>query len=235
MIKIVNQTATAEIYISGDIVDDAEGNIAREFFQSTDGFEFPRELKRQLDEVKDKDLTIYINSYGGSVQAGIAMANMISRHNGHTTAIVDGFCCSIATQIFFSADSCKMNRNAYLMIHKPTVEINGNADELRKAAETLDTIQRGLESVYQQKKIAGVTDAEITEMMNNETWLNSNEAIQYFDIELINSAVMKNCAGNLNKLKSLNFKNIPSKLKFEDETIQKIEISLALAEGAIIE
>ena len=239
MLKIKNQTEkTAELYISGDIVDDTEGNFISTRLNSTDGYEFPKDIKRQLDSVKDKSLTIYINSYGGSVAAGVAMANMITRHPKPTTAIVDGFCCSIATQIFFSADTCTMPTNAYLMIHKPEVEISGNANDFRAAAYALDTIQCGLEKTYQKKKIAGVSDKEITEMMNQETWLTGEEAVKYFDIELLEPLKAMNYAGSLEKLKSLNYKNIPQNLKFDsiktDEANQKIKIALARAKGALI-
>ena len=215
MLKIKNQTEkTAELYISGDIVDDMEGNIFSEMFSNKDGYEFPKDIKRQLDSVKDKSLTVFINSYGGSVAAGVAMANMIARHPKPTTAIVDGFCCSIATQIFFSADTCKMPTNAYLMIHKPEVAISGNAIDFRKAAYALDTIQRGLEKTYQKKKVAGVSDKEITEIMNQETWLTGEEAIKYFQIELLESMKVVNCAGSIEKLRKFGIRNIPSSLNF---------------------
>ena len=238
MLKVKNSDRSAEIYLSGDIVDDTEGNFISTKFDSTDGYEFPKDLKRQLDEIKDKNLTIYINSYGGSVASGVAMANMIARHSKPTTAIVDGFCCSIATQIFFSADTCKMPINAYLMIHQPEVEISGNANDFRKAADTLDILQRGLETTYQKKKLDNVTNEEITEMMNQETWLTGEEAVKFFDIELLEPLKAMNCAGSLEKLKFLNYKNIPQNLKFDsiktDEANQKIKIALARAKGALI-
>ena len=260
MLKIKNQTEkTAELYISGDIVDDDEGAFLEKWIGTTDGYEFPKDIKKQLDEIKDKTLTIYINSYGGSVAAGGAMANMIARHPKATTAIVDGFCCSIATQIFFSANTCKMPTNAYLMIHKPESWSIGNADDFRKCADYLDTIQRGLETTYQKKKIAGVSDKEITGMMNQETWFTGEEAVKYFDIELLEPMKAVNCVGSIEKLRKFRIRNIPSSLNFvktdfnlvsekcnqkalnEDlsklpskNQSKKIKIALARAKGALI-
>ena len=217
MIKVKNEADIAVIYIHGTIIDDEDSSWIKFWDVEPAGYQWPKEIRSQLDAVKDKPLTIYINSYGGSVAAGVAMANMIARHSKPTTAIVDGYCCSIATQIFFSADTCKMPKNAYLMLHKPSTIAAGDADDFRKAADILDVIQHGLETTYQKKKLANVTNEEITEMMNQETWLTGEEAIQYFNIEPLDSVKTVNCVGSRDKLKTLNYKKIPETLKFKDD------------------
>ena len=241
--RVMNQTKdSAEIYISGTIIDDEESNW-KKFWNDGDttGYQFPADLKQQLDALEDKDLTIYINSYGGSIAAGVAMAHMLERHKGKTTAIVDAYCCSIATQIFFSADVCKMPSNAWLMLHKPTALLGGDADEMRKAADVLDTLQEGLEVVYGKKAADGLTAEDIHEMVNAETWLTGKQAAEKFQIELLDSTPILNCVGNMEKLRAMGAKNIPPSLNFlpEDksrppqEDILKIEIALARAKGVI--
>ena len=239
MLKIKNQTnETAELYISGDIVDDVEGGLIRYFQEGdTTGIEFPQKFREELKAVEDKTLTVFINSYGGNVFAGVALSNMLSRRKGKTICQVDGICASIATQIFFVADECKIPANCYLMIHRPEVELIGNAAELRKAADTLDTIQQGLETTYQQKAKEGVTAETITELVNAESWLTGQEAAKYFNIEVMEPVKVVNCIGSLDKLKKLKYKNIPSKLTFAENNQrqqQKIKIALARARGALI-
>ena len=150
MIEIRNETReSAELYISGNIIDDDTGGMIDEWCENSTGYQWPDKIRQQLAGLRGKDLTIYINSDGGSVPAGVAMANMIERHDGRTTAIVDGWCCSIATQIFFAADVRRIPANAYLMIHKPVVwNTGGNADDLRQQADVLDTIQQVVVSIY---------------------------------------------------------------------------------------
>ena len=208
-----------------------------EWFENTDGWQWPKDLKRQLDNLRGKELNIYMNSYGGSVPAGLAMAHMIERHDGKTTAIVDGYCCSIATQIFFAADTCRMYPNSYLMIHKPFSALVGNADEMRKVAEILDTLQVGLETAYQKKALDGVTAEEIHNMVEDETWLTGTEAAAKFQIELQKSLPVMNCVGSVEKLTSMGAKKIPAQLQFKAETRQtdltEIEIALARAKGVV--
>ena len=216
----------------------------------------PKKLKEQMDALKGKNLTVYINSYGGSVPAGVAMANMLARHDGNTTAVVDGYCCSIATQIFFAAKNRKMPENAYLMIHKPSTATAGDANEMRKVAEILDVLQEGLETTYRKAALEDTTAEDIHKMVESETWLTGAEAAQYFDIEVLESSQAMNCIGNADKLKAIGCKKIPD-LNFadirqddnnepsKDARLQKdmanvkedkekrVKIALALAKGTV--
>ena len=249
MLKIRNKSDTsAEMYISGSIVDDDVGGYFESWDDPGTGFEWPKEIREQLDALKGKDITIYINSDGGVVNAGVAIANMISRHDGHTKAVVDGWCCSIATQIFFAADERKIPSNAYLMIHKPAVGVYGNSDDLLKVADTLDTIQEGLETTYRKAARDGVTDEEIHELTNKETWLTGTEAAKIFDIELMEPLKAVACVGN-----KARFRNTPEGIRFMAEALPdkkpgqaideaasaaddeaEVEIALALSKGAML-
>ena len=186
MLKIENKAESnaAEIYINGEIIDNKNAAFAQ-MFDDGKNYAWPADLKKQLDELKGKDLTVYINSPGGNVFAGVAMASFLKRHDGKTTAIVDGWCCSIATEIFFACQTRKIPANAYLMIHKPSAAAQGTSDDMRKTADTLDTIQNGIESVYQAAARDDVTAQDITDMVNAGTWLTGDEAALFFDVEVM--------------------------------------------------
>lgn len=252
-IEIRNETSDgAELYLSGNIIDDDAGGLMEEWCANTAGYQWPDKIKSQLESLKGKALTIYINSDGDSVPAGVAMANMIARHDAPTTAVVDGWCCSIATQVFFAADRRRIPANAYLMIHKPAVYAGGDADELRKTADVLDTIQRGLEETYLKAARAGVTAETLHQMVNAETWLTGKEAAEFFTVELLEASQMAACAG-----KAKFMQHIPEGVrraaeekppqekpaaeaaeercqKAAMEMWQRAEIALALAKGAMI-
>ena len=186
MLKIENKAESnaAEIYINGEIIDNKSAAFAQ-MFDDSGNYAWPADLKKQLDGLKGKDLTVYINSPGGNVFAGVAMASFLKRHDGKTTAIVDGWCCSIATEIFFACQARKIPANAYLMIHKPSAAVQGTSDDMLKAADVLDTIQNGIESVYQAAARDDVTAQDITDMVNAGTWLTGDEAALFFDVEVM--------------------------------------------------
>lgn len=211
--KPKNEAGKAEIYISGDIIDDDMGGVLESWGDSDTGYEWPKAVKEALDGIdEDDDLTVYINSDGGSIPAGVAIANMIARHKGHTTAIVDGWACSIATQIFFAADTRKMPSNAYLMIHKPAATVSGDANDMRQAINALDTMQEGLETTYRKAAREGTSEEDIHAMVEATTWLTGEKASNLFEIDLLDATQTAACAGTaVNRLS-----NIPKGIKITE-------------------
>ena len=130
------------------------------------------------------DLDIYINSGGGSVFSGMSIYNILSRYKGNKTVYVDGLAGSIASVIAMAGDKIVMPKNSFLMIHKPLCMVGGNANDFRKMADTLDTIEQGIINVYATKLKDGANIDDIKSMVNNETWLTGEQAQQYFNIEV---------------------------------------------------
>lgn len=92
MIRFKNGANGQELYVTGDIIDDLDGTIVQKWApEFADNFQWPAGIKKQLDEMdSDKPLTVYINSPGGSVPAGVAISSMLSRWKAPVTCVVDG-------------------------------------------------------------------------------------------------------------------------------------------------
>jgi ATP-dependent Clp protease, protease subunit len=178
LLQIKNFTETsADLYFYGDIVSSWWGA-----WDDTD--QYPSAVRDFLNEAKGKNLNIYINSGGGSVFAGMAIYNMLKRHEGYKTVFVDGLAASIASVIALAGDKIIIPANAYFMIHKPWMMAIGNANELRDMADTLDTVEEGILNVYKEHLVDGVDIETINEMMEKETWMTGEEAAKYFNIEV---------------------------------------------------
>lgn len=176
-LSVKNETLTsADLFFYGDIVSDWWGA-----WSDTD--QYPEAIREFLKGCEGKDLNIYINSAGGSVFAGIAIYNMLSRHKGFKTVHVDGMAASIASVIALAGDRVIVPSNAFLMIHKPWAECTGNADDCRKMADDLDAVEAGILNVYKAHLAEGVTIEDIQRMVAEETWLNGEEAAKYFAVE----------------------------------------------------
>lgn len=175
--EIKNLTdTTADLHFYGDIVSDWWGA-----WQEED--QYPEAIKNFLAAAEGRDLNIYINSGGGSVFAGIAIYNMLKRYPGKKHCFVDALAGSIASLLpFVDSDRPTIPKNAYLMIHKPWCECEGNALELRKMADTLEAIEAGIWSVYEDNLAEGVEIDTIKELMEAETWLSGEDAAKYFNI-----------------------------------------------------
>src|SRR4051812_46305049 len=71
------------------------------------------QVKAELDKCKG-DLSVYINSAGGSVFEGLAIYNQLKRYSGKVTCYVDGMAASIASVIALAGDRCLMSPAALL-------------------------------------------------------------------------------------------------------------------------
>ena len=80
-----------------------------------------------------------------------------------------------------------------------------------KAADTLDTIQKGIESVYQAAAREGVTAQDITDMVNVGTWLTGNEAATYFNVEVMQPLDVVACVKG-----ETPFQHIPENITLKD-------------------
>ena len=222
-LEIKNQTShKAELYIYGDIVNDSWN-----FGWDEDPNVYPMDIQKMLDGVKGKELDVYINSGGGHMFAGVAISNMLSRHDGKTRAIVDGLAASAASIIAFGCSEVVIPANGYLMIHKPMNVCIGNSDDMLKMADTLERLQEGIVNTYMKLVKEGITREEISTLVDAETWLNGEAAAEIFNVtvteELGAVAVVGDLAEKLlQKTPRLNIKKENPKKKKE------VEIALML-------
>lgn len=135
-------------------------------------------IVRQIDEASDASLIeVFINSYGGEVAEGLAIYNALKRHKATVVTHCEGFACSIASVIFMAGDQRIMNDSSLLMIHNAWSFAEGNAAALRKQADDLEKITQA--SVEAYKTHSNLTEEEIKELMDAETWILPTEALEY--------------------------------------------------------
>lgn len=134
-------------------------------------------LSKQLEQLGDVDeIDVYINSYGGEVAEGLAIYSALKRHKAKVTTWCDGFACSIASVIFMAGDTRIMSNASLLMIHNAWTRVSGNANELRKQADDLDTITQASINAYMEK--VNISEEELKELLDEEKWLLPQEALE---------------------------------------------------------
>lgn len=158
------------MYIDGEIVTDE--------YEDTDtsaaGF---RNALKSLGDVKS--INLHINSPGGSVFEGIAIYNMLKQNSARINVYIDGLAASIASVIAMSGDAIFMPSNSMMMVHNPWVMAIGNASELRKQADDLDQITKSSVQTYLAKAGDKLDEKTLTQLMDDETWLTAQEAVDY--------------------------------------------------------
>lgn len=124
-------------------------------------------------------INLYINSYGGEVKEGLGIFNQLKRHVANKTAYIDGFACSIASVIAMACDKVVMGPNSLMMIHHASCGAWGNSEELRKAANDLDVIDKASCSSYLLKAGDKLDEATLNTLLDNQTWLNADDCFKY--------------------------------------------------------
>ena len=141
-------------------------------------------LSKQIESLECDQINVYINSYGGEVAEGLAIYNQLKRHKAKVKTICDGFACSAASVVFMAGDERVMSTASLLMIHNAWTWASGNANDLRKQADDLDKITQASINAYMQE--VNITEEELKQMLDDETWITPQEAL---DMEFITTIV----------------------------------------------
>lgn len=131
---------------------------------------------RDLDNITAKNITLKINSPGGSVFDGCTIHNALKEHPATVNVQVDGLAASIASIIAMAGNKITMAKNAMMMIHNAWGGIYGNAGEMRKYADVLEKIDGTLVDTYSER--TGMGKRAIKQMMADETWMTADEALK---------------------------------------------------------
>lgn len=168
--EIKNKTETvAEIFLYAA--------IGESFWEdSVSAKDFKEELKKLPANIKE--IQLRVNSPGGSVFDGMSIYELIKseKNKGRkVVAYVDGLAASIASVIIMAADEIIVGDGSMVMIHKPLTGVYGNSAEMERMINILDQIENQMVSIYAKK--TGLSRAEISNLLAEETWMTSDEAL----------------------------------------------------------
>ncbi|MFC2477111.1 MAG: head maturation protease, ClpP-related, partial [Catonella sp.] len=98
-------------------------------------------FKQDIENLGDvENITLHINSPGGSVFSAVAIANTLKNHKAKVVANIDGLAASAATIITSACDVVRMPKNALFMIHNPITFAYGNNQDMEKTLDMLNKV-----------------------------------------------------------------------------------------------
>ena len=122
------------------------------------------------------DITVWINSPGGDCVAAAQIYNMLMDYQGNVTVKIDGIAASAASVIAMAGTKVMVSPVSMLMIHNPATMAFGDSAEMQKAIAMLDEVKESIINAYEIK--TGMSRAKISHLMDAETWMNANMAIE---------------------------------------------------------
>ena len=135
----------------------------------------PAMFKSELFSDKG-DITIWLNSPGGDCIAASQIYAMLMDYPHNVTVKIDGIAASAASVIAMAGTKVLMAPTALMMVHNPLTIAIGDTDEMQKAISMLDEVKESIINAYEIK--TGQSRAKISHLMDGETWMNANKAIE---------------------------------------------------------
>lgn len=134
-----------------------------------------KRVSAALRSIGSRDVTVSINSPGGDFFEGLAIYNLLREHPHKITVKVVGLAASAASVIAMSGDEIQVARSGFLMVHNAWSIVIGNRHDLRSAADVMDQFDASMAELYAQA--AGITVAEAAALMDAETWMGGQAAV----------------------------------------------------------
>jgi ATP-dependent Clp protease protease subunit len=123
------------------------------------------------------DITVWINSVGGDCIAAAQIYNMLMEYPGKVTVKIDGIAASAASVVAMAGTEVLMSPAALLMVHNPFTVAIGDSEEMKKAIQMLDEVKESIINAYALR--TGMSRVKLANLMDAETWLNVNKAVEY--------------------------------------------------------
>lgn len=159
------------IFLSGEITDDVANIIVSELLY--------------LDSINHNDISLYINSPGGSITSGMAIMDTMNYIKSDVSTICIGMAASMAA--FLLSCGTKGKRyilpNAEVMIHQPLGGVSGQATEIKIAAERILKLKNKLNKILSENTNQTLEKIEID--TDRDYFMDSNESIDYGIVDKI--------------------------------------------------
>ena len=121
-------------------------------------------------------VTIWLNSPGGDCVAASQIYSMLMDYKDDVTVKIDGIAASAASVIAMAGTTVLMAPTALMMIHNPITAAFGNHEDMERAISMLDEVKESIINAYEIK--TNLTRAKLSHLMDAETWMNANRAIE---------------------------------------------------------
>lgn len=186
------------------------------------------DFRDKLESMSDNStLDIFINSPGGDVFVTQSIVSMIVRAKERGIKInctIDGIGASCASWLPMVADNIYIYEGSIMMVHKPMTGfmLGVNAEAMKKEIEILDKIENDvIIPLYMKKTKKGISKEYIAELLAKETWLNSSEIQDIFNVTLLEDTKKIACCIDKDIFK--NYKNTPDELLSQDKEVNEME------------
>ena len=159
------------VFLSGEITDEVANTIVSELLY--------------LDSINHNDISLYINSPGGSITSGMAIMDTMNYIKSDVSTICIGLAASMGAFLLSCGAAGKryILPNAEVMIHQPIGGATGQATEIKIAAERILKLKEKLNTILANNAKQDINKIQID--TERDYFMDANEALEYGIVDKI--------------------------------------------------
>ena len=127
-------------------------------------------------ECRSIPIHLHVHSPGGSIFAGLSIADSMKNCKTEVHTYVDGSVASAATLVTMTGKKRFMSKNSFMLLHQPQLEWSGKLDDFRDEVHNQDSLYEALTSIYLEN--SKMDKEELDELLQHELWLDASKCLE---------------------------------------------------------
>jgi len=123
------------------------------------------------------NLYVHINSYGGSVFAGLAAMDYIRTSTVPVHSVIDGCAASAATLMSVVAKERYMHEHSFMLIHQLSSGMWGKYEELKDDMKNCDVLMKTIKKIYMER--AKIPKSKLSQILKHDLWFDAKTCLNY--------------------------------------------------------
>ena len=123
------------------------------------------------------DLYLHINSYGGSVFAGMAAVDYIRKSPADITTVIDGCAASAATLMSVVGKHRQINEHSFMLIHQLSTSMWGKFEDLKDDMKNNELLMKVIKGIYEEH--TKIPKKELSKILKHDLWWDAKTCLKY--------------------------------------------------------
>ncbi len=174
-----------DIKIRGTLLNDSYARAMR--YYGYTGITCPSDIEEAIGKANGEDITLYINSDGGSLVVGSEIYSMLKAYKGKTTAYIQSRSASAASVAMMACKNIIADSTALICVHNPSTIAEGDEYVFMDTAEELHNVKESIMAAYEPRM--KISRDEMVALMNKNMWINASQAKEYGLIDSISEGI----------------------------------------------
>ena len=130
-----------------------------------------------LNVTETPPIQLHINSYGGSVFAGLSSVDYILNSKVPVHSIIDGCAASAATIMSVVAEKRFMHKHSFMLIHQLSSGMWGNYESLKDEMQNCDILMEKIKEIYEEN--TEIPKKKLAQILKRDLWFDADTCLEY--------------------------------------------------------